>query len=286
MRRRGWGGRTEKNHFLSVRFPPRARCRRTPPLPPVVINLPPRRIMPGAPTQVVHARHTRQNLFTSGGGATAPQRRPSPDPRPREAPPSHSVGRLRPWLSPLFPRRREVGRACAPPLPSPPATLAIPRPPFSFSRGKRGEERCSLGRTRRLFGCYALHAGKGTYRAAAVSDRDRAAPLDGKEAELPPSDFPWGQLSGDLSAGWISSLTGLDESIPVGIMMISIAALFTASAVISLVMFKKSRRTTTTTQRMEFTKRETDPPHLFNDGTRMEFSERGGPRRMAGKRTV
>ncbi|XP_054434491.1 secretory carrier-associated membrane protein 1 isoform X2 [Pteronotus mesoamericanus] len=40
-------------------------------------------------------------------------------------------------------------------------------------------------------------------------------------------------------SGWISSLTGLNRSIPVGIMMIFIAALFTASAVISLVMFKK-----------------------------------------------
>uniref|UniRef100_A0A8C9LDI2 Secretory carrier-associated membrane protein n=1 Tax=Pavo cristatus TaxID=9049 RepID=A0A8C9LDI2_PAVCR len=42
-----------------------------------------------------------------------------------------------------------------------------------------------------------------------------------------------------LVNGWISSLTGLNKSIPVGIMMIIIAALFTASAVISLVMFKK-----------------------------------------------
>ncbi|XP_038257231.1 secretory carrier-associated membrane protein 1 isoform X2 [Chelonia mydas] len=41
------------------------------------------------------------------------------------------------------------------------------------------------------------------------------------------------------NCGWISSLTGLNESIPVGIMMIIITALFTASAVISLVMFKK-----------------------------------------------
>ncbi|XP_027275258.1 secretory carrier-associated membrane protein 1 isoform X1 [Cricetulus griseus] len=40
-------------------------------------------------------------------------------------------------------------------------------------------------------------------------------------------------------SGWISSLTGLNKNIPVGIMMIMIAALFTASAVISLVMFKK-----------------------------------------------
>ncbi|XP_009468913.1 PREDICTED: secretory carrier-associated membrane protein 1 [Nipponia nippon] len=42
------------------------------------------------------------------------------------------------------------------------------------------------------------------------------------------------------NCGWISSLTGLNKSIPVGIMMIIIAALFTASAVISLVMFKKA----------------------------------------------
>lgn len=41
------------------------------------------------------------------------------------------------------------------------------------------------------------------------------------------------------NCGWISSLTGLNKNIPVGIMMIIIAALFTASAVISLVMFKK-----------------------------------------------
>ncbi|KAM6228407.1 secretory carrier-associated membrane protein 1-like isoform 2-T2 [Spheniscus humboldti] len=41
------------------------------------------------------------------------------------------------------------------------------------------------------------------------------------------------------NCGWISSLTGLNKSVPVGIMMIIIAALFTASAVISLVMFKK-----------------------------------------------
>ncbi|KAM8960016.1 secretory carrier-associated membrane protein 1 isoform 2-T2 [Pelodytes ibericus] len=41
------------------------------------------------------------------------------------------------------------------------------------------------------------------------------------------------------NCGWISALTGLNESIPVGIIMVIIAALFTASAVISLVMFKK-----------------------------------------------
>lgn len=42
-----------------------------------------------------------------------------------------------------------------------------------------------------------------------------------------------------LCSGWISALTGLNKSIPVGIIMILIAALFTASAVISLIMFKK-----------------------------------------------
>ncbi|KAL4617522.1 secretory carrier-associated membrane protein 1 [Arapaima gigas] len=41
------------------------------------------------------------------------------------------------------------------------------------------------------------------------------------------------------ACGWISALTGLNKSIPVGIIMILIAALFTASAVISLIMFKK-----------------------------------------------
>ncbi|XP_063309664.1 secretory carrier-associated membrane protein 1 isoform X1 [Pelobates fuscus] len=41
------------------------------------------------------------------------------------------------------------------------------------------------------------------------------------------------------NCGWISALTGLNKNIPIGIMMIIIAALFTASAVISLVMFKK-----------------------------------------------
>ncbi|NWT34015.1 SCAM1 protein, partial [Cardinalis cardinalis] len=41
------------------------------------------------------------------------------------------------------------------------------------------------------------------------------------------------------NCGWISSLTSLNKSIPVGIMMTIIAALFTASAVISLIMFKK-----------------------------------------------
>lgn len=47
--------------------------------------------MPGAPVQVLGARHVGQDLFTSGGGAAATQRRPrpaasrSPAPRPREA---------------------------------------------------------------------------------------------------------------------------------------------------------------------------------------------------------
>ncbi|XP_074388235.1 secretory carrier-associated membrane protein 1-like isoform X8 [Zonotrichia albicollis] len=43
----------------------------------------------------------------------------------------------------------------------------------------------------------------------------------------------------ESESGWISSLTSLNKSIPVGIMMTIIAALFTASAVISLIMFKK-----------------------------------------------
>uniref|UniRef100_A0A8C9VBD4 Secretory carrier-associated membrane protein n=1 Tax=Scleropages formosus TaxID=113540 RepID=A0A8C9VBD4_SCLFO len=46
-------------------------------------------------------------------------------------------------------------------------------------------------------------------------------------------------ITGWGNSGWISALTGLNKSIPVGIMMILIAALFTASAVISLIMFKK-----------------------------------------------
>ncbi|XP_018412774.1 PREDICTED: secretory carrier-associated membrane protein 1 isoform X3 [Nanorana parkeri] len=41
------------------------------------------------------------------------------------------------------------------------------------------------------------------------------------------------------NCGWISALTALNMNIPVGIMMIIISALFTASAVISLAMFKK-----------------------------------------------
>ncbi|KAJ8261261.1 hypothetical protein COCON_G00169840 [Conger conger] len=46
-------------------------------------------------------------------------------------------------------------------------------------------------------------------------------------------------ITGWGACGWITALTGLNKSIPVGIMMILIAALFTASAVISLIMFKK-----------------------------------------------
>ncbi|KAG9488142.1 hypothetical protein GDO78_007766 [Eleutherodactylus coqui] len=40
-------------------------------------------------------------------------------------------------------------------------------------------------------------------------------------------------------SGWISALTALNQNIPVGIIMILIAALFTGSAVVSLAMFKK-----------------------------------------------
>lgn len=46
-------------------------------------------------------------------------------------------------------------------------------------------------------------------------------------------------IAGWGACGWISALTGLNTSIPVGIIMILIAALFTASAVMSLIMFKK-----------------------------------------------
>lgn len=42
-------------------------------------------------------------------------------------------------------------------------------------------------------------------------------------------------------SGWISALTGLNTSVPVGIIMILIAALFTSQAVMSLFMFKKVR---------------------------------------------
>ncbi|XP_075936087.1 secretory carrier-associated membrane protein 1-like [Anarhichas minor] len=41
------------------------------------------------------------------------------------------------------------------------------------------------------------------------------------------------------ASGWISALTGLNRSVPVGIIMLLIAALFTAEAVLSLIMFKK-----------------------------------------------
>uniref|UniRef100_A0A3P8RYA6 Secretory carrier-associated membrane protein n=1 Tax=Amphiprion percula TaxID=161767 RepID=A0A3P8RYA6_AMPPE len=41
------------------------------------------------------------------------------------------------------------------------------------------------------------------------------------------------------ASGWISALTGLNTNIPVGIIMILIAALFTSLAVMSLCMFKK-----------------------------------------------
>lgn len=40
-------------------------------------------------------------------------------------------------------------------------------------------------------------------------------------------------------SGWIAALTGLNTSIPVGIIMLLIAALFTALSVCSLIMFKK-----------------------------------------------
>lgn len=40
-------------------------------------------------------------------------------------------------------------------------------------------------------------------------------------------------------SGWISALTGLNHNVPVGIIMILIAALFTSLAVLSLIMFKK-----------------------------------------------
>uniref|UniRef100_A0A3Q4B134 Secretory carrier-associated membrane protein n=1 Tax=Mola mola TaxID=94237 RepID=A0A3Q4B134_MOLML len=46
-------------------------------------------------------------------------------------------------------------------------------------------------------------------------------------------------ITGWGTSGWISALTGLNRSIPVGIIMIVIAALFTSLAVMSLVMFKK-----------------------------------------------
>lgn len=46
-------------------------------------------------------------------------------------------------------------------------------------------------------------------------------------------------ITGWGASGWISALTGLNQSIPVGIIMILIAALFTSLAVMSLIMFKK-----------------------------------------------
>ncbi|XP_072228110.1 secretory carrier-associated membrane protein 1-like [Leuresthes tenuis] len=46
-------------------------------------------------------------------------------------------------------------------------------------------------------------------------------------------------ISGWGASGWISALIALNKSIPVGIMMILIAALFTSLAVLSLIMFKK-----------------------------------------------
>lgn len=49
-------------------------------------------------------------------------------------------------------------------------------------------------------------------------------------------------LSPSVASGWIAALTGLNTSIPVGIIMLLIAALFTALSVCSLIMFKKVRR--------------------------------------------
>ncbi|KAM4719731.1 secretory carrier-associated membrane protein 1-like isoform 1-T1 [Anableps anableps] len=46
-------------------------------------------------------------------------------------------------------------------------------------------------------------------------------------------------IAGWGASGWISALTGLNKSIPVGILMILVAALFTSLAVLSLIMFKK-----------------------------------------------
>ncbi|XP_078478429.1 secretory carrier-associated membrane protein 1 isoform X3 [Lampetra planeri] len=46
-------------------------------------------------------------------------------------------------------------------------------------------------------------------------------------------------IAGWGASGWISALIGLNRSIPVGIIMILIAALFTSLAVMSLIMFKK-----------------------------------------------
>ncbi|TNM89416.1 hypothetical protein fugu_003650 [Takifugu bimaculatus] len=49
-------------------------------------------------------------------------------------------------------------------------------------------------------------------------------------------------ISGWGTCGWIAALTGLNTSVPVGIIMLLIAALFTALSVCSLIMFKKVRR--------------------------------------------
>uniref|UniRef100_A0A3Q0SEC3 Secretory carrier-associated membrane protein n=1 Tax=Amphilophus citrinellus TaxID=61819 RepID=A0A3Q0SEC3_AMPCI len=46
-------------------------------------------------------------------------------------------------------------------------------------------------------------------------------------------------IAGWGASGWISALIGLNKSIPVGIIMILVAALFTSLAVLSLIMFKK-----------------------------------------------
>uniref|UniRef100_A0A1A8HAW5 Secretory carrier-associated membrane protein n=1 Tax=Nothobranchius korthausae TaxID=1143690 RepID=A0A1A8HAW5_9TELE len=46
-------------------------------------------------------------------------------------------------------------------------------------------------------------------------------------------------IAGWGASGWISALTCLNTSIPVGILMILVAALFTSLAVLSLIMFKK-----------------------------------------------
>lgn len=46
-------------------------------------------------------------------------------------------------------------------------------------------------------------------------------------------------IAGWGTSGWISALIGLNASIPVGIIMILVAALFTTLAVMSLIMFKK-----------------------------------------------
>uniref|UniRef100_A0A3P9JDE7 Secretory carrier-associated membrane protein n=1 Tax=Oryzias latipes TaxID=8090 RepID=A0A3P9JDE7_ORYLA len=50
-------------------------------------------------------------------------------------------------------------------------------------------------------------------------------------------------ITGWGTCGWIAALTGLNTSIPVGIIMLLIAALFTALAVGSLIMFKKVKLT-------------------------------------------